>query len=70
MRDEKLKVDIGECSRPTCGVYGARKVWRQLNREGIAVARWNGSWPVAVFLVAKQSRRRAADFGLRGPSDR
>ncbi len=21
-------------------VYGVRKVWRQLNREGIAVARW------------------------------
>ena len=23
-------------------VYGARKVWRQLHREGVTVARWSG----------------------------
>ena len=37
--DEKLKVDIGRVFDDNYGVYGARKVWRQLNREGIVVAR-------------------------------
>jgi len=38
-RDEKLKVEIARVHAENFGVYGARKVWRQLNREGIAVAR-------------------------------
>jgi putative transposase len=39
LRDEKLKVDIRRVHEENFGVYGARKVWRQLHREGIAVAR-------------------------------
>ena len=39
LRDEKLKVEIGRVHAANFGVYGARKVWRQLNREGIPVAR-------------------------------
>jgi putative transposase len=39
LRDEKLKVDIRRVHAENFGVYGARKVWRQLHREGIAVAR-------------------------------
>jgi putative transposase len=38
-RDEFLKVEIARVHRENFGVYGARKVWLQLNREGIAVAR-------------------------------
>jgi putative transposase len=38
-RDEALKVEIARVHRENFGVYGARKVWLQLNREGIAVAR-------------------------------
>ena len=38
-RDEKLKAEIGRVHAEHFGVYGARKVWRQLHREGIAVAR-------------------------------
>ncbi len=38
-RDEKLKVDIRRVFEANYAVYGARKVWRQLNREGIVVAR-------------------------------
>ena len=38
-RDERLKAAITRIHGDNYGVYGARKVWLQLNREGIAVAR-------------------------------
>jgi putative transposase len=38
-RDEALKAEIARVHKKNFGVYGARKVWLQLNREGIAVAR-------------------------------
>ncbi len=38
-RDQELKVEIRRVYDDNFGVYGARKVWRQLHREGIAVAR-------------------------------
>nr|WP_232110463.1 IS3 family transposase [Nocardia wallacei] len=38
-RDEELKVEISRVHRENFGVYGARKVWLQLNREGHQVAR-------------------------------
>jgi transposase InsO family protein len=38
-RDEELKAEITRVHRDNFGVYGACKVWRQLRREGIAVAR-------------------------------
>jgi len=40
VRDEQLKKEIGRVWSGTGRrVYGARKVWSQLNREGIEVAR-------------------------------
>jgi putative transposase len=39
LHDEELKVEIRRVHADNFGVYGARKVWRQLHREGIAVAR-------------------------------
>jgi putative transposase len=39
LRDEELKAEIARVHRDNFGVYGARKVWRQLGREGIGVAR-------------------------------
>jgi putative transposase len=39
VRDAKLKVEIARVHAEHFGVYGARKVWRQLRREGIGVAR-------------------------------
>ena len=39
LRDEELKVAITRVHRENLSVYGADKVWVQLNREGIAVAR-------------------------------
>ena len=39
VRDGQLKAEITRVHGEQFGVYGARKVWRQLHREGIAVAR-------------------------------
>jgi putative transposase len=39
VRDTQLKVEIARVHAEHFGVYGARKVWRQLHREGICVAR-------------------------------
>lgn len=38
-RDEEQTVEIARVHRENYGVYGARKVWLQLNREGIEVGR-------------------------------
>jgi putative transposase len=38
-RDEMLKAEIGRIWNENFQVYGARKVWKQLKREGIPVAR-------------------------------
>lgn len=38
-RDRELTATIKRVHKDNYGVYGARKVWRQLNREGIDVAR-------------------------------
>jgi putative transposase len=42
MRDDVLKKEIRRVFDDNYGVYGARKVWRQLRREGIEVARCTG----------------------------
>jgi putative transposase len=39
VRDEELKAAVSRVHAANYGVYGARKVWLQLNREGTAVAR-------------------------------
>ncbi|MFV2178327.1 IS3 family transposase [Actinomadura sp. LOL_016] len=39
VRDEELKQQISRVHADNYGVYGVRKVWRQLHREGIVVAR-------------------------------
>jgi putative transposase len=39
MRDEQLKAAISRVHAGNYGVYGARKTWLQLNREGTPVAR-------------------------------
>jgi putative transposase len=38
-RDEELKADVQRVFDDNFGVYGVRKVWRQLLRENVAVAR-------------------------------
>lgn len=39
LRDETLEGEIRRAYETNFAVYGAHKVWRQLNREGIVVAR-------------------------------
>jgi len=39
LHDSELKTEIARVHAANFGVYGARKVWRQLNREGFVVAR-------------------------------
>ena len=39
LRDEDLRVEITRVHEANYGVYGPRKVWLALNREGIPVAR-------------------------------
>ncbi|MFD9607081.1 IS3 family transposase [Streptomyces sp. NPDC059970] len=39
MRDEELKEQIQKAYTSNYRVYGARKIWRELNRQGHAVAR-------------------------------
>jgi putative transposase len=39
VRDANLKAEIRRVHADNFGVYGARKVWRQLHREGMVVAR-------------------------------
>ena len=39
LRDAQLKVEIARVHKDNFQVYGARKVWQQLGREGIAVGR-------------------------------
>ena len=39
LADEKLKADIDRVHRSNFAVYGARKVWRVLHREGTDIGR-------------------------------
>jgi putative transposase len=39
LRDGELEVEIARVHKDNFSVYGVRKVWRQLGREGIAVGR-------------------------------
>lgn len=57
-RDAELKGEVRRVFAENFGVYGARKVWRQLRREGFAVARCRASAPLtstatASFIVSK-----------------
>jgi putative transposase len=38
-RDAALKIEVARVFAENFGVYGARKIWRQLQREGFSVAR-------------------------------
>ncbi len=55
LRDEHLRTKIARVHMENYGVYGVRKVWRQLNRKGIRVARCT----VAPHARAGAARRAA-----------
>ena len=41
-RDAELQAEIRRVFEENLGVYGVRKMWRQLRREGVPAARWPG----------------------------
>jgi putative transposase len=59
LREEQLMLAIARVHHQNYGVYGARKVWLQLNREGIQVAR------CTVERLMKILRLRGARRGRR-----
>jgi len=70
-RDEALKAEIRRVWEASRGVYGARKVWRQLGREGIEVARCTVERLMAQLGLAgvvrgKRKRTTVPDEGV-GP---
>jgi putative transposase len=74
-RDGLLREDIARVHRDNFGVYGVRKVWRALNREGVPVARCTVARNMAVLGLAGAVRGKtkrttvAAETGPR-PLDR
>jgi transposase InsO family protein len=74
-RDRELKVDIQRVWEENFDVYGARKVWRQLNREEIVVPRCTVERLMRQLGLRGAVRGRAfkattvADEQLRRPAD-
>jgi hypothetical protein len=73
-RDTKLKGEIARVHAEHFGVYGARKVWRQLHREGITVARCTverlmGELGLAGVVRGKPRRTTTPDAATVRPAD-
>ena len=73
-RDEQLKAAITRVHQGNYGVYGARKVWLALNREGISVARCTVERLMRELGLAgarrgKQRRTTIADPAAARPAD-
>jgi len=69
-----LKVEIGRVYRENYRVHGARKVWLQLNREGIVVARCTverlmGELGLAGARRGRRVRTTTADPAAARPAD-
>ena len=58
LRDEQLKVEITRVHKDNYGVYGARKVWLALNRDGVPVARCTVERLMRELGLAGARRRR------------
>ena len=73
-RDEALKTEIVRVHQANYGVYGARKVWLALNREGVAVARCTVERLMRDLGLegarrGKRHRTTVADPGAARPAD-
>jgi putative transposase len=67
-RDEALKPEIARVHAANYGVYGARKVWLTLNREGIAVARCTVERLMAELGLSGATRGRARKTTIADPA--
>jgi transposase InsO family protein len=73
-RDQELQAEIRRVHAEHFGVYGARKVWRQLHREGIGVARCTverlmGELGLEGVRRGKPRRTTTADAAAARPAD-
>ena len=70
IRDEELKLEIVRVHAGNFAVYGARKVWRQLGREGVEVGRDRvaASWTSSGSRVPPGASRPARRSPPRSPS--
>jgi putative transposase len=74
VRDTKLKAEIARVDAEQFGVYGARKVWRRLHREGVTVARRTverlmGELGLEGVRRAKTRRTTTAEAAAARPAD-
>ena len=74
VRDDALKPQIERIHAANYGVYGARKVWLALNREGVAVARCTverlmGELGLAGAVRGEAKRTTLADPTAARPAD-
>ena len=65
VRDERLKAEISRVHTDNYGVYGARKVWLQLNQEGTPVARCTVERLMRELGLAGAARQAGAHHGAR-----
>jgi putative transposase len=73
-RDDALRVDIGRVWHAHRRVYGARKVWRQLRREGTVAARCTverlmGDLGLAGVVRGRRVRTTTSDAAAERPMD-
>jgi putative transposase len=68
LRDEDLRVHIARVHAANRGVYGARKVWLALNREGIVVARCTVARLMRELGLAGVRRGRRVRTTVPGPA--
>ena len=61
-RDVALKVEVRRVFDQNFSVYGVRKVWRQLKREGFDVARCTVSRRVLADMIQNHPHRAGADL--------
>jgi putative transposase len=68
VRDEELKAHVNRVHIANYGVYGARKVWLALNREGITVARCTVERLMAELGLAGAVRGKARPTTVADPT--
>ena len=74
-RDAELRAEIERVREENFGVYGVRKVWRALNREGVTVARCTvarlmGELGLRGVVRGRRSKTTLAARDLPRPADR
>jgi putative transposase len=74
-RDARLRIEIRRVFETNFGVYGVRKVWRQLGREGTSVARCTVARLMRQMALrgvvrGKEARTTVPDKATPSPMDR